>query len=127
MVLISHPTDAFHAPKALRAFISTGVSLSTCEILEKYVERWPIEVSLRQFKDKMAFDRYQVCSSKGIMRYWLLMSLAYLAACTGCGETMSFGDGCAYLYNHILEERLHFIYQFGVRHILFEEVLALVA
>ena len=34
VVLISYPTDVFHAPKALWAFISTDVSLSTREILE---------------------------------------------------------------------------------------------
>ena len=53
--------------------------------------------------------------------------LAYLIACTGYGETMSFEDGYAYIYSHIQEEQLRFIYQCGVRHILFEEVLALVA
>ncbi len=45
VALISYPKDAFHAPKALRAFISTDVSLSTREILDRYVERWPVEVS----------------------------------------------------------------------------------
>ena len=127
VVLISYPKDAFHVPKALRAFISTDVSLDTREILDRYVERWPIEVFFRQSRDKLAFDRYQVRSSKGIRRYWLLMSLAHLIACTGCGEIMSFEDGYAYIYSHIQEERLHFIYQCGARHVLFEEVLALVA
>ena len=86
VVLISYPKDAFHAPKALRAFISTHVSLSAREILDRYVERWPIEVFFRQSKDRLAFDRYQIRSSKGIRRYWLLMSLSHLVACTGCGE-----------------------------------------
>ncbi len=90
VVLISYPKDAFHVPRALRAFISTGVSLSTREILDKYVEKWPVEVFFRQSKDKLAFDRYQVRSSKGIRRYWLLMSLAHLVACTESGENMCF-------------------------------------
>ena len=34
IVLISYPKNAFHNPKALRAFICTDVSLSTREILE---------------------------------------------------------------------------------------------
>jgi hypothetical protein len=57
------------------------------------------------------------------------MSLVHLIACTGCGETMSFEDGYAYIYSHIhiQEERLRFIYQCGARHVLFEEVMALVA
>ena len=126
-VLISYPKDAFHVPKALRAFISTDASLSTREILDIYVERWPVEVFFRQSKDKLAFDRYQVRSSQGIRRYWLLMSLAHLLACTGCGETMSFEDGYDYIYSHIQEERIRFIYQCGERHIGVEQVIALVA
>jgi len=95
VVLISYPKDAFHAPKALRAFISTNASLSTREILDKYVERWPVEVFFRQSKGKLAFDKYQVRSSEGIGRYWLLMSLAHFIACAGCGEAKSFEDGYA--------------------------------
>ncbi len=127
VVLISYPKDAFHVSKALRAFISTDVSLDTKEILDKYVGRWPVEVFFRQSKDKLAFDQYQVRSAKGIQRYWLLMSLAHLIACTGCGKAKSFEDGYAYIYSHIQEERLRFIYQCGARHVHFEEVLALVA
>ena len=127
VVLITYPKDAFQVPKALRAFISTDVSLSTKEILDKYADRWPVELFFRQSKDKLSSDRYQIRSSKGIHRYWLLMSLAHLIACTGCGETMPFEDGYAYIQNQIQKERLHFIYQCGVRHILFDDVLALVA
>ena len=126
VVLISYPKDAFQVSGALRAFISTDVSLSTREILDNYVERWPIEVFFRQSKDKLAFDQYQIRSSQGIRRYWLLMSLAHLIACTGYGKPMSFEDGYAYMNNHIQEERLHFLYQCGVRHVPFEDVLALV-
>ncbi|MBS5088777.1 MAG: transposase [Clostridium sp.] len=56
--------------------------MSTQKILDIYVERWPVEVFCRQIKDKLAFDRYQICSLEGIRRYWLLMSSAYLLACT---------------------------------------------
>ena len=127
VVLITYPKDAFGVPKALRAFISTDASLSTEEILDKYADRWPVELFFRQSKDKLSFDRYQIRSSKGIRRYWLLMSLAHLIACTGCGETMPFEDGYACIHDQIQKERLHFIYQCGARHILFDDVLALVA
>ena len=43
VVLLSYPEKAFGNPKALRAFISTNVALSTQEILSWYVCRWPIE------------------------------------------------------------------------------------
>ena len=55
------------------------------------------------------------------------MSLAHLVACTGCEETMSFKDGYAYIYSHIQEEWLWFIYQCGARHMDFEQIKALVA
>ena len=42
VVLLSYPEKAFGNPKALRAFISTNVSLSTQEILSCYVCRWPV-------------------------------------------------------------------------------------
>lgn len=96
VVLISYPKEAFHTPKALCVFISTDVSLRTHEILERYVERWWVEVFFRQTKDKLTFDQYQIRSSQGIQRYWLLMSLAHLIACTGNGNPQSFEKGYAF-------------------------------
>ena len=55
------------------------------------------------------------------------MSLTHLVACTERGEAMSFEDGYSYISSHIQKEQLHFIYQCGARHVLFEEILALVA
>ena len=77
VVLLSYPEKAFGNSKALRAFISTNVALSTLEILSCYVCRWPIEVFFRQCKTRLALDTYQIRSSKGIQRYWLLMSMAH--------------------------------------------------
>lgn len=127
VVLISYPKGAFHVPKALRAFISTDVSLSTREILDRYVERWPVEVFFRQGKAKLALDQYQIRTSNGIRRYWLLMSLAHLIACTGSGESKSFEDGYTWFHNRIQEERIGYIYQCGVKRVLFSDVLASVA
>lgn len=42
IVLLSYPEKAFGNPKALRAFLSTDVSLSTEQILAYYVCRWGI-------------------------------------------------------------------------------------
>lgn len=55
------------------------------------------------------------------------MSLAHLIECIGYGETMSFKDGYAYIYSHIQEERIHYVYQCEARHIGFEQIIALVA
>ena len=85
VVLLNYPEKAFGNPKALRAFLSTDVSLSTDEILSCYVCRWPIEVFFRQCKDKLALGSYQIRSAQGIRRYWLLMSLSHYICVTGTG------------------------------------------
>ena len=79
-VLISYPKDAFHVPKALRAFISTDVSLSTQEILDIYAERWPVEVFFRQSNDKHSFYIQPHVPSEYILAGW------------DCPQ-FSFGDG----------------------------------
>lgn len=93
VVLLSYPKNAFGNPKALQAFLSTDVSLSTDEILSYYVCRWPIEIFFRQCKDKLALGRYQIRSAQGIRRYWMLMSLAHFMCVAGIGEICSFESG----------------------------------
>ncbi len=46
VVLITYPKDAFLSTKALRAFVSMDASLSTRQIFDIYVERWPIKVEV---------------------------------------------------------------------------------
>ena len=77
VVLLSYPKNAFGQKQALRMFISTNVGLSTQEILDLYVKRWPIEVFFRNSKSKLAFDTYQIRSQKGSERYWQIMSLKH--------------------------------------------------
>jgi hypothetical protein len=125
VVLITYPKDAFGNPNALRAFLSTDVSLSTDEILAVYTERWPVEVFFRQYKNKLASDKYQIRSAKGIKRFWLCMSLVHLLCCTGTGENLSFQDGYALLANQLQKERITYFYPCGANRVPLEEVLAL--
>jgi len=81
--------DAFGNENALRAVISTDTSLTTDEIISIYSERWAIEVFFRQAKNVLALDRYQIRSSDGIKRFWLIMSLVHLICCTGTGKYMN--------------------------------------
>lgn len=127
VVLISYPENAFHNPKALRAFVCMDVSLTTEEILEAYAERWPIELFFRQSKEKLALDKYQLRSSQGIRRYWLVMSLVHLLCCTKTGEFCSFEDGYARLQQEIQKERIMYIYQCGTKHFPLNDILDLVA
>ena len=127
VVLICYPVGAFHVAKALRAFLCTEISLSTQEILDTYLCRWPVEVFFRQAKDKLAFSQCQMRSALGIKRYWLLMSLAHYLCCTGTGRYCSFEEGYAYFQKAVLQERISYIYQCGKNNVPLEKVLACAA
>jgi len=111
VVLLSYPEKAFGKPNALRAFLSTDVSLTTDEILSYYVYRWPIEVFFRQCKDKLAPDSYQIRSSKGIRRYWLLMSLAHYICIMGTGKSCSFENGYHQICDIIQQQKYRYLFQ----------------
>ena len=114
VVLISYPKGAFGLAHALRAFICTDCSLSTQTILDLYLERWPIEVFFRQAKQKLALDKYQIRSSRGIRRYWILMSLAHFICCMGTGKPLSLQEGFSAIQTQLQRERICYIYQCGV-------------
>lgn len=111
-VIISYPKDAFGNPKALRLFLSTDVSLSTLEILETYIKRWPIELFFRQSKSKLALDKYQLRSRQGIQRYWLIMSLVHFLCCMHSGSYCAFEEGYAFLQKQLKQEQLTNLYRF---------------
>ena len=46
-------------------------SKSTKDILNAYLVRWDVGVSIHQSKEKLAFGQCRLCSSQGIRRYWL--------------------------------------------------------
>lgn len=109
VVLITYPAGAFHNKKALRAFLCTNTDLSTEEILNSYIVRWNIEVFFRDSKSKLALDKYQIRSSKGIKRFWLISSLAYLLASLE-SETFDFSQGYSILMKKIEDEQLLHIF-----------------
>ena len=111
VVLLSYPEKAFGNPKALRAFLSTDVSLTTNEILSYYVCRWPIEIFFRQCKDKLALDSYQIRSAQGIRRFWLLMSLAHYICVTGTGGFCSFEEGYHRICDIVQLEKYQYLFQ----------------
>ena len=127
VVVITYPKEMFGNPKALRAFISTNVELSTQEILEMYTKRWSIELFFRQSKNKLAWDKCQIRSQKGIKRYWLIMSLVHFLCCTYSGEYCVFEDGYQYFQNQLQIEQLQNLHQFIKNGASFEEVLKFAA
>ena len=111
IVLFSYPEKAFGKPKALRAFLCMDVSLSTNEILDNYICRWPIEVFFRQCKDKLALDSYQIRSAQGIRRYWLIMSFAHYMCVVGTGKVCPFETGYRKISDIIQMEKYLTLYQ----------------
>lgn len=127
VVLISYPKDAFGSPRALRAFICTDSSLSTQEILNLYQERWSIEVFFRQAKQRLALDKYQIRTSTGIRRYWLLLSFAFYIGCLGTGTFMPLQDGLVAWQTALQKERITYIYQCSVERKPLDHLLAIAA
>ena len=111
VVLISYPKEAFGNAKALRVFISTNVGLSTQNILEEYIKRWPIELFFRHSKSKLALDKYQIRSKKGIQRYWLLMSLVHYMCCMHSGTYCTFEEGYRYFQLKTRQEQIENLYR----------------
>ncbi len=86
--------------------------LSTKEILNLYVTRWNIEVYFRDCKNKLAPDRYQIRSAKGIRRLWLIASLVYLLACLE-SQTFKFSEGFHVLSSALFREQVAFIFDYA--------------
>mgnify|MGYP000656260422 FL=1 len=127
IVLFSYPEKAFGKPKALRAFLCMDVSLSTNEILDNYVCRWPIEVFFRQCKDKLALDSYQIRSAQGIRRYWLIMSFAHYMCVVGTGKVCPFETGYRKISDIIQMEKYLTLYQCARECIGFDSFVKVVA
>ncbi len=126
VVLLTFPVGALFSPKALRAFISTNSALSNKEILSLYVQRWEVEVFFRNVKTKLAFDKYQIRSAKGIQRFWKITSLAYLIACCN-SQSFDFSEGYSILMRKISVEQIFFIYSCGASGVDFTHFLASVS
>lgn len=127
VVLITFPKEAFGNKVALRAFISTDASIETNEIFMHYTERWNIELFFRQSKTLLALDKYQIRSSQGIQRYWLLMSLTHLMCCMSTGKFCSFEEGYKNFSELIIADNLQYIYKCAQNQVPIEELLAKVA
>ena len=127
IVLICFPRNAFGNLHAMRAFISTDISLSSQEILNRYTHRWRIEVFFRQAKQKLSMDKFQIRSRVGIVRFCLLMSLAHFLCCTAVDSDSSFQAGYAFFQKHILTERITYIYNCGKCLEALDDLLSLIA
>lgn len=61
----------------IRIIVTNDLSLGHKEAVLTYLERWAIERLFREMKDSFYFDHYQVRHKLKIMRYWMLVILAW--------------------------------------------------
>ncbi|MBM3253065.1 MAG: transposase [Candidatus Omnitrophica bacterium] len=66
-----------NASGEIRSIISNDLTLSEKKATLTYFERWKIERLFRELKDSLYFDHYQVRHKLKIMRYWMLVILAW--------------------------------------------------
>lgn len=112
-VLLTYPAGAFGKEKALRAFISTDISLSDEEILDFYAQRWDIEVFFRTVKNRFAFAKCQIRSAKAVQRVWILLELAYFLACSAT-DKFHFLSGFSIMVHQIEKEQYSHLYDIAV-------------
>ena len=65
------------------SYCAFNCSTNSFSSLRTYCDTLLVEVFFRQCKTRLALDTYQIRSSKGIQRYWLLMSMTLLYLCYG--------------------------------------------
>ena len=102
-----------------------GFDLVTVKNRKYYVYRWPTEVFFRQCKTRLALDTYQIRSSKGIQRYWLLMSMAHYICVTGTGRYRSFQEGHQLIRSTIQQEKYQYLFQCAKSSVDFEAFMKL--
>ena len=66
-----------HTSGEVHTIISNDLRLSEKKAVTTYLQRWAIERLFRELKDSLCFDHYQVRHQLKIMRYWMLVLLAW--------------------------------------------------
>ena len=112
VVLLTFPEGKLFQADSLRAFLCMDASLSDEQILHLYVQRWNIEVFFRETKRRLALNKYQIRSEKGIQRLWMIASFAHLLACCS-SNAFNFSEGYEKIASKIQEEQISFIFHFA--------------
>lgn len=123
-IIMSWPQKALWNKYALKCFISLDVKLSTKQILNHYLKRWPIETFFRETKQKLGFDKYQIHTLKGIKRYMYLLMLTYLYCELEVeGKSLGFTKGLKKCRNEVKKLEITSIYNQAKQGISLENVL----
>lgn len=108
---MSWPQKALWNKYALKCFISLDIELSTKQILNHYLKKWPIEIFFRETKQKLGFDKYQIHTVKGIKRYTYLLMLTYLyCELEVQSKSLGFSKGLSKCRNEVKQFEITWIY-----------------
>jgi hypothetical protein len=121
-IIITFPYGKFGIGGTIRAFITTDTTLLTTDILHSYLERWSIEVFIRNCKGKLGLDNYQMRSLKAIKRYYIISMLAYYYIISK-NTKLTFTNNYNNIKNNVFKNLLNHVYSASEENISFEEIL----
>lgn len=108
-IIITYPYGSFGIPGTLRAYITTNTELLTTDILHSYLERWSIEIFIREFKGKLGLNHYQIRSLKAIRRYYIISMLTYYYIINR-NIKLSFTCNFNNIQNNVFKNLLYYVY-----------------
>jgi hypothetical protein len=121
-IIITYPYKYFGDEKKLKAFITTNTEFMTTEILHKYMDRWPVEVFIRECKGKLGLNNYQVYSLRGIRRNYIIIMLTYYYIISR-NKKLSFSKNHNNIKKKVFQNLINFVYSAGKENLDLEEVL----
>lgn len=121
-IIMTYPYGKFGIPGALRAYITTNTELMTTEILHSYLERWTIEIFIRECKGKLGLNNYQMHSLRGIRRYFIILMITYYYIISK-NKKMSFTCNYKNIHANVLKNLLNYVYSAAANDKSFETVL----
>jgi hypothetical protein len=81
----------------------------TTDILHSYLERWSIEVFIRECKGKLGLNNYQMYNLKGIRRYYIISMLTYYYIINK-NTKLSFTNNFNNIQNNVFKNLLNYVY-----------------
>ncbi|WP_157047860.1 transposase, partial [Cellulosilyticum ruminicola] len=122
-IIMSCPENALWNKHALKCFISLDTELSTKQILNHYLKRWPIEAFFRETKRRLGFDKYQIHTIRRIKRYMYLLMLCYLyCELEVQGMSLGFSKGLKQARNELKRLEITWIYEQAIKGISIQNI-----
>lgn len=123
-IIISWPQNALFNKMAMKCFISLDIEMSTKQLLNHYVKRWPIETFFREAKRNLGFNQYQIHSIRGIKRYMYLVMVTYLYCELDVqGKSLGFSKGLKRVRTEVKKLEISWIYSQSQKGVSLDRIL----